>query len=67
MLTFVWPIAAIIFAGINLVARTIFGILYHRSPKARGKIGPLMVINTFFTMVVAICACIYWQTQLPSW
>ena len=64
VLAFVWPVASIVFAGINLVFRTGYAYGYNKSPKLRLKAGGIMIMNVAAALWTTVAACIYWQVQV---
>ena len=64
VLAFVWPIASIVFAAINFIARTGFVYFYSKQPVLRKRFGPPMIFNVAAALWTTFAACIYWQVQV---
>lgn len=64
VLTFIWPVAAIVFGLVNFVTRIGMVISYSINAQARVRFVPLVMINFAAAMFTAVAATIYWQVKV---
>ena len=60
VLSFVWPVAAIVFGLINVFFRLGYTFSYELKVQARMRFFPLIVTNLVSLIVTGVAACIYW-------
>jgi len=64
VLTFIWPVAAIVFGSLNFVLRIGMVLSYSISAQARKRFSPFMILNFLAAMLTAVAGTIYWQVQV---